>query len=42
MTCIRWAEDTISVAGVQLSMVKGGSGRPLVIFHDELGYRGLG
>jgi pimeloyl-ACP methyl ester carboxylesterase len=25
---------------VQLSMVKGGSGRPLVIFHDELGYPG--
>jgi len=37
---IRWAEETISVAGVQLSMVKGGSGRPLVIFHDELGYPG--
>ena len=37
---IRWAENSLSVAGVQLSMVKGGSGRPLVIFHDELGYPG--
>jgi len=37
---IRWAEESLSVAGVQLSMVKGGSGRPLVIFHDELGYPG--
>ena len=37
---IRWAEESLSVAGVQLSMVKGGSGRALVIFHDELGYPG--
>ena len=37
---IRWAEETIDVAGVRLAMVKGGSGKPLVIFHDELGYPG--
>ena len=37
---IRWAEESLSVAGAQLTMVKGGSGRPLLIFHDELGYPG--
>jgi hypothetical protein len=37
---IRWAEETIDVAGVALVMVKGGSGKPLLILHDELGYPG--
>jgi pimeloyl-ACP methyl ester carboxylesterase len=37
---IRWAEESLSVAGAQLSMVKGGSGKSLLIFHDELGYPG--
>jgi pimeloyl-ACP methyl ester carboxylesterase len=37
---IRWSEESVSVVGVQLSMIKGGSGKPIVIFHDELGYPG--
>ncbi|HEY6395465.1 MAG TPA: alpha/beta hydrolase [Candidatus Binataceae bacterium] len=34
------SEETIDAAGVQLVMLKGGSGKPLLIFHDELGYPG--
>jgi pimeloyl-ACP methyl ester carboxylesterase len=33
-------EETITAAGAELVVVKGGSGKPLVIFHDELGYPG--
>jgi pimeloyl-ACP methyl ester carboxylesterase len=33
-------EDTVRTGGVDLAMVKGGSGKPLLIFHDELGYTG--
>jgi hypothetical protein len=32
-------EEVIEAAGVQLHVVKGGSGSPLVILHDELGHR---
>ena len=37
---IKSAEETVSVAGERLAIVKGGSGKPLLIFHDELGYPG--
>ena len=37
---IKWSEETANVAGTQLAIVKGGSGKPLLIFHDELGYPG--
>jgi pimeloyl-ACP methyl ester carboxylesterase len=37
---IKSSEETISVAGERLVMVKAGSGKPLLIFHDELGYPG--
>ncbi|PKB66714.1 MAG: hypothetical protein BZY81_06530 [SAR202 cluster bacterium Io17-Chloro-G4] len=33
-----WNEEIISVAGVDLQMVKGGSGEPLLILHDEIGH----
>jgi pimeloyl-ACP methyl ester carboxylesterase len=33
-------EETIQAAGAELVTVKGGSGKPLLIFHDELGYTG--
>jgi pimeloyl-ACP methyl ester carboxylesterase len=33
-------EETIHAAGAELVVVKGGSGKPLLIFHDELGYTG--
>jgi pimeloyl-ACP methyl ester carboxylesterase len=35
-----WTESTVTVAGTDLALVKGGSGRPLLVFHDELGYPG--
>ncbi len=34
------SEETIQAAGAELVIVKGGSGRPLLIFHDEMGYTG--
>ena len=37
---IKSAEETVRVAGAKLAMVKGGSGKPLLILHDELGYPG--
>jgi pimeloyl-ACP methyl ester carboxylesterase len=33
-------EETIQAAGAELVVVRGGSGKPLLIFHDELGYTG--
>lgn len=35
-----WAEETVKVGGMDLVVVKGGSGRPLLMLHDELGYPG--
>ena len=35
-----WTETTANIAGTELVLVKGGSGRPLLMFHDELGYPG--
>lgn len=35
-----WTEETIKVAGADLVMVKGGTGKPLLILHEELGYPG--
>jgi pimeloyl-ACP methyl ester carboxylesterase len=37
---IKTTEECLKVAGAELFMVKGGSGKPLLIFHDELGYPG--
>lgn len=33
-------EETIKAAGAELTVVRGGSGKPLLILHDELGYPG--
>ncbi len=35
-----WSEETAHVAGTELALVRGGSGRPLLMLHDELGYPG--
>ena len=35
-----WTQETIDVAGTQIQMVKGGSGDPLLILHDEMGHPG--
>jgi pimeloyl-ACP methyl ester carboxylesterase len=37
---IKSSEEHVNVAGAQLTMIKGGSGKPLLIFHDELGFPG--
>ena len=37
---IKSSEEVLNVAGERLVLVKGGSGKPLLIFHDELGYPG--
>jgi pimeloyl-ACP methyl ester carboxylesterase len=37
---IKTTEERLEVAGAELFMIKGGSGKPLLIFHDELGYPG--
>jgi pimeloyl-ACP methyl ester carboxylesterase len=35
-----WTQETLRAAGAELAMIRGGSGKPLLIFHDELGYTG--
>ena len=37
---VPWTEETITVAGTQLVVVKGGTGEPVLVLHDELGYPG--
>ena len=37
---VAWSEETIPVAGTDLHLVKGGSGDPLLIFHDEIAHPG--
>ena len=37
---IKTAEEVLNVAGAQLAILKAGTGKPLLIFHDELGYPG--
>ena len=35
-----WTEEIVEVAGTRLQLVKGGTGEPLLILHDELGHPG--
>src|SRR5258708_1227158 len=35
-----FSEETMDVGGAGLKMVKGGSGKPLLMLHDELGFPG--
>ncbi len=35
-----WQEETLRVDQTDLQMVKGGSGRPLLVLHDEMGHPG--
>lgn len=39
-TAREWHEQTVKVDRTDLRVIKGGSGRPLLILHDELGYPG--
>jgi pimeloyl-ACP methyl ester carboxylesterase len=40
MASAEWSEENVSIAGIELRVIKGGSGKPLLILHDELGYPG--
>ena len=33
-------EETVRAAGAEMAVVRGGSGKPLLVLHDELGYHG--
>jgi pimeloyl-ACP methyl ester carboxylesterase len=33
-----WSEEVVNVAGVHLQLVKGGTGEPLLVLHDEIGH----
>jgi pimeloyl-ACP methyl ester carboxylesterase len=35
-----WTEEITELAGTKVQMVKGGSGHPLLVLHDEMGYPG--
>ncbi len=35
-----WNEETVRVGGVDVTAIKGGSGEPVLVLHDELGYPG--
>lgn len=35
-----WTESTARVAGTNVTLTKGGTGRPLLVLHEELGYPG--
>jgi pimeloyl-ACP methyl ester carboxylesterase len=35
-----WSEETVNIEGAEVALIRGGTGRPLLIFHDELGYPG--
>jgi pimeloyl-ACP methyl ester carboxylesterase len=37
---IKSSEERLTVAGAELALIKAGTGKPLLIFHDELGYPG--
>jgi pimeloyl-ACP methyl ester carboxylesterase len=40
MASPQWSERTIPVAGIELPVVTAGSGKPVLVLHDELGYPG--
>lgn len=35
-----WTETTINVGGTDVALIRGGSGKPLLMLHDELGFPG--
>ena len=40
MASQEWKEEIVHIAGIEMPVIKGGSGKPLLILHDELGYPG--
>jgi hypothetical protein len=35
-----WTQETVRTAGAELVCLKGGSGKPLLVLHEELGHPG--
>jgi pimeloyl-ACP methyl ester carboxylesterase len=35
-----WVEETVPIAGTELVFIRGGTGRPLLVLHEELGHPG--
>ena len=35
-----WTEQTVQIAGAELKVIQGGSGKPLLVLHEELGHPG--
>ena len=35
-----WKEETVQIAGIELKVIQGGSGKPLLVLHEELGHPG--
>ncbi len=35
-----WRDETIRVDGIELVVIKGGTGKPLLVLHEELGWPG--
>lgn len=39
-TAANWTEEMVEAAGVRLQLVKGGTGSPVLVLHDEMGHPG--
>ena len=39
-TAATWTEEIVELAGTPVQIVKGGTGDPLLVLHDELGHPG--
>ena len=37
---VAWTQEMVEVAGTRINLVKGGSGAPLLVLHDEMGHPG--
>ena len=39
-TSVPWTEELVEAAGIKLHIIKGGTGQPLLLLHDEMGHPG--
>jgi len=40
MAAQEWKEENVRIAGIEMPVIRGGSGKPLLVLHDELGWAG--